>query len=457
MIARRRREQRPAPLSRAPFRRAGQDVTTSPACCPFGQTEMDIEASARAGNTLYWMGSLSNSHHGELSPQTRRRVRGHDHGLRREHRTHLPRQLHAPARGHRRMGQSQRQPARPVCVDRRRRAVRPADGLQRRGPRVRCRLRRRSVRRLPRAARADGQTAQQGARDPGEELRRPGQARQPRPHQSDVRDRRWNGTSAASRSARSARNAARRIPDHRGPVRRVEHELTPSTAGTATPKTNRSCSKHRSPAWSPKAPGRASSRCPNRSPTATKSNSSRTTATPTWYESQLTSKNGLTEGLQKDLGRLFTIEIPAPAPSGRPHLQSGTNPNAGKFTIRWKPSPTLRARFLLQHQNAKGGWITVASNLSNREFTFNPETEGTWNYQGQGEQRNGRSRILGRIGSHQGRPHAAGNADRERLEAHPTTRAAAAGTKTASRSPSPRTATRRSPTAAPRAASNRRL
>jgi len=99
-----------------------------------------------------------------------------------------------------------------------------------------------------------------------------------------------------------------------------------------------------------------------------------------WYESKLTSKNGLTEGLQKDLGRLFTIHIPAPSPSGPPHLQTGTNPNAGKFSIRWKPSSTLRARFKLQHENAEGGWTTVASNLSSREYTFNPESEGTWKY-----------------------------------------------------------------------------
>ena len=35
---------------------------------PFGTTEMDIEAAARSGNTLYWMGSLSNKHNGEPQP-----------------------------------------------------------------------------------------------------------------------------------------------------------------------------------------------------------------------------------------------------------------------------------------------------------------------------------------------------------------------------------------------------
>ena len=35
---------------------------------PYGTTEVDIEASARAGNTLYWMGSMSNSSSGKLEP-----------------------------------------------------------------------------------------------------------------------------------------------------------------------------------------------------------------------------------------------------------------------------------------------------------------------------------------------------------------------------------------------------
>lgn len=92
-------------------------------------------------------------------------------------------------------------------------------------------------------------------------------------------------------------------------------------------------------------------------------------------------EKGLTVGLQKSLGRLVTVQIPAPGIPKPPHLVSGGNPNKGNFTIKWKPAPTLRARFTLQHQNfAKGGWTTVASNLSKREYTFNPEAEGTWNY-----------------------------------------------------------------------------
>ncbi len=101
-----------------------------------------------------------------------------------------------------------------------------------------------------------------------------------------------------------------------------------------------------------------------------------------WYgPGTLDAEQGLTVGLQKSLGQLVKLEIPAPGTPNPPHLVSGGNPNKGDFTLKWKPAPTLRARFTLQHQNAeKGGWTTVASNLSKREYTFKPESEGTWNY-----------------------------------------------------------------------------
>ena len=94
-------------------------------------------------------------------------------------------------------------------------------------------------------------------------------------------------------------------------------------------------------------------------------------------------EKGLTVGLQKDLGRLLPVEIPAPGIPNPPHLSSGSTPNKGVFTLRWKPAPTLRARFTLQHQNAQGGWSTVATGLSKREYAFtagSPEAEGTWTY-----------------------------------------------------------------------------
>jgi hypothetical protein len=103
-----------------------------------------------------------------------------------------------------------------------------------------------------------------------------------------------------------------------------------------------------------------------------------------WYgPGSKSAKKGLTQGLRKSIGELFRLQIPAPGVSGPPRLSSGKNPNSGQFTLRWKPAPTLRARFKLEHENAKGGWSTFASALSMREYTFgagNREEEGTWKY-----------------------------------------------------------------------------
>jgi len=104
-----------------------------------------------------------------------------------------------------------------------------------------------------------------------------------------------------------------------------------------------------------------------------------------WYGTgSKSAEKGLTTGLQKSLGALMPVEIPAPSgPPQPPHISQGTSPNQGQFTLRWKPSPTLRARFTLQHQNAHGGWSTIATGLSTREYTFAPgnaEEEGTWTY-----------------------------------------------------------------------------
>jgi hypothetical protein len=102
-----------------------------------------------------------------------------------------------------------------------------------------------------------------------------------------------------------------------------------------------------------------------------------------WYEDGLTSKNGLAAGLQKDIGRLFSLQIPSPGVPGPPSIASGVNPNSGQFTLHWKPAPTLRATFTLEHENAQGGWSAVASGLTRREYAFtsgSPEAEGTWIY-----------------------------------------------------------------------------
>jgi hypothetical protein len=103
-----------------------------------------------------------------------------------------------------------------------------------------------------------------------------------------------------------------------------------------------------------------------------------------WYGAPAKdAEKGLTVGLQKQIGRLVGVEIPAPGAPAAPHLSQGASPNKGQFTLRWKPAGTLRARFTLQHKNALGVWKTVATGLSGREYTFaagNPEEEGTWNY-----------------------------------------------------------------------------
>ncbi len=104
-----------------------------------------------------------------------------------------------------------------------------------------------------------------------------------------------------------------------------------------------------------------------------------------WYDNGIDSKEGLPAGLQKDLGRLFTIELPVPAASGAPHVSAGANPSAsGQFTLSWEPSvATGSVAYTLQHENAHGGWSTVASGLTSPEYTFaggNPEEEGTWAY-----------------------------------------------------------------------------
>lgn len=104
-----------------------------------------------------------------------------------------------------------------------------------------------------------------------------------------------------------------------------------------------------------------------------------------WYGDGLTSKTGMPMGLQKDLGRIFTIELPTPGTPGAPQLTSGSTPNdSGAFTLGWEASPPLGGlTYTLQHENALGGWSTVASGLTAAEFVFTPiapEGEGTWSY-----------------------------------------------------------------------------
>jgi hypothetical protein len=104
-----------------------------------------------------------------------------------------------------------------------------------------------------------------------------------------------------------------------------------------------------------------------------------------WYADGLTSKTGMPSGLQKDLGRVFTVALAAPATPGAPQLSSGSTPNDnGLFTLSWQPSASLPGlTYTLQHENASGGWSTVASGLTSAEYAFtagSPEGEGTWTY-----------------------------------------------------------------------------
>jgi hypothetical protein len=103
-----------------------------------------------------------------------------------------------------------------------------------------------------------------------------------------------------------------------------------------------------------------------------------------WYGDGLTSKSGLPSGLQKDLGRVFTLALPAASAPGTPQLAAGANPNGdGEFSLSWAASSTAGVTYTLQHENASGGRSDVASGLTAPEYTFtsaSPEGEGTWTY-----------------------------------------------------------------------------
>jgi hypothetical protein len=102
-----------------------------------------------------------------------------------------------------------------------------------------------------------------------------------------------------------------------------------------------------------------------------------------WYADGLTSKTGMPAPLQKDIGRVFTISLAATGAPGAPQLSAGTTPNQGVFALAWEASSSAGATYTLQHENAEGGWSTVASGLSSPEYAFttgSPEAEGTWTY-----------------------------------------------------------------------------
>ena len=107
-----------------------------------------------------------------------------------------------------------------------------------------------------------------------------------------------------------------------------------------------------------------------------------------WYGDGLSSKSGLPAGLQKDLGRVFTLSLASLAPGspGMPQLASGSTPNnTGVFTLGWTAAPPATGlTYTLQHELASGGsWSDVASGLTSPAYTFtagSSEAEGTWSY-----------------------------------------------------------------------------
>jgi hypothetical protein len=99
------------------------------------------------------------------------------------------------------------------------------------------------------------------------------------------------------------------------------------------------------------------------------------------------SAEGLVQApLAKYLPSGYTLALnQVPSAPGAPHLSAGSNPNAGQFSLAWEASSqaSTKPTYTLQHQNALGGWSTVASGIIGTEYTFgsgNPESEGTWTY-----------------------------------------------------------------------------
>ena len=143
---------------------------------------------------------------------------------------------------------------------------------------------------------------------------------------------------------------------------------------------------------------------------------------------------------------------------GNPRTPTGCSRSHGRAPTRCE---YFGLSYTLQHHNAdyrRGRRWPAASKRSSYEFSGAGEEEGTWVYRVQGsDPSHGQTtECLAGLGPGRRRRDPAARADRDRPTARPTTRAAAAGTRTASRCPSPPTATRRCPTAAPAAASTRR-
>jgi hypothetical protein len=94
----------------------------------------------------------------------------------------------------------------------------------------------------------------------------------------------------------------------------------------------------------------------------------------------------VTAPLTKRLVSGYTLALNVtPGAPGAPKQTAGSNPNAnGQFTLAWEASQAATSpTYTLEHQNAAGGWSTVATGITGTEYTFgggNPEGEGTWTY-----------------------------------------------------------------------------
>ena len=345
------------------------------------------------------------------------------------------------------------------------RASRPADSRSRawssrpaRAPKPTWR----SALRSSRPAKAPG--PQPGPGDPGHELLLAVHRRQPGHHHTRPSALRssgtWRGRSPLSiRQIR--RNAEGEYRDRRQHGELVGHGLPALGLGRGT-RRRTGAAERADPDWSPKACGTRSTRCRNRSPTATKSKSCRTTARrPGTAPAPKTPKRVCTTGLQKDLGRLFPVEIPAPGAPEPPNVVERGDPEQRRVHDQLEAGvDAARDGSRSSTRTPRGGWTHGRHGLSKREYTFkagNPEAEGTWNYRVKREQRNRRKRLLGGIGTRSRSTATAPYTPTATAVARARlTPATAAGTRTASRCRSPPTATRCSPTAAPAAASNRR-
>ncbi len=347
---------------------------------PYGAGEIDIEASARAGNTLYWMGSMANTHHGEPQP-------AHDvlfaatisgSGASTEL-TYLGSYTHLRED----LIEWDNTNGKPLGLSASAEEGAPSDvptGFNIEGSSSPP-ARRRSVRHVPRPARADEQT-RKGARDPGHELLDLVKHGNPGLTKADVRHRRWNGTSAASRIREIRKNAEGEYLIIAGQSEESNTSYALYGLGRGTRRRTGAAEHTRPRPGRRRRVGGHRRRCPNPITNGDEVELLEDNGDTAWYETgpktpRTASPKGcrrISDGCSRSRSRLRDR-------SGPPHLQSGSNPNSGKFTIRWKPAPTLRAQV---HAPAPERRRRLDHGRQQpqqpRIHASNPETEGTWNY-----------------------------------------------------------------------------